>query len=160
MSRVNHISVSATDLAASTAFYARLLGAVPIATPDFAASVQWLAVGDTQLHLFESELEPTSHHHFGVEVDLDALIAAYRMADELGIFDDETFHHRLIGLPGDVAQLYLRDPSWNLIELDAVGASRLPDDLREQLRVLDDARPQRGEHAEARLYIGAQRPGR
>ena len=35
MSRVNHVSVSATDLAASTAFYERLLGAVPVATPDF-----------------------------------------------------------------------------------------------------------------------------
>jgi lactoylglutathione lyase len=157
MSRVNHVSVNASDLAEGIAFYARLLGATPIATPDFGGPVQWMAIGDTQLHVFERDLTPTSHHHFGVEVDLDVLVAAYAIAAELDSFDDEAFGGRLIGLPGDVVQLYLRDPSGNLVELDAVGASRLPDDLRAQLRVLEEARPQRGEHATARLYIGADR---
>jgi hypothetical protein len=117
-----------------------------------------MALGDTQLHIFASDLKPTSRHHFGVEVDLDTLVAAYRLTDEEGTFDDEAFGGRLIGLPGDLVQLYLRDPSDNLVELDAIGASRLPDDLRAQIRVLEDARPQRGQHAEARLYVGADRP--
>jgi catechol 2,3-dioxygenase-like lactoylglutathione lyase family enzyme len=158
MSRVNHVSVNATDLAASIAFYERLLGARKIPTPDFGAPVQWMALGDTQLHVFERDLTPTSHHHFGVEVDLDTLVAAYRLVDAEATFDDEAFGGRLIGLPGDVVQLYLRDPSDNLVELDAIGAGRLPDDLRGQLRVLEEGRPQRGEHAGARLYIGADRP--
>jgi catechol 2,3-dioxygenase-like lactoylglutathione lyase family enzyme len=158
MSRVNHVSISATDLPASIAFYERLLGAAPIATPDFGGPVQWMALGDTQLHIFASDLKPTGRHHFGVEVDLDTLVAAYRLTDEEGAFDDEAFGGRLIGLPGDLVQLYLRDPSDNLVELDAIGASRLPDDLRAQIRVLEDARPQRGQHAEARLYVGADRP--
>jgi lactoylglutathione lyase len=157
MSRVNHVSVSATDLSASTDFYARLIGATPIATPDFGTPVQWMAAGDTQLHIFQSDIRPTSHHHFGVEVDLDTLVAAYRLAEEHDAFDDDAFSGRLVGLPGDVVQLYLRDPSWNLVELDAVGASGLPENLRRRLRVLDDAIPQHGEHAEARLYIGAGR---
>jgi catechol 2,3-dioxygenase-like lactoylglutathione lyase family enzyme len=65
-SRVNHVSVSATDLAASTDFYARLLGAEPVATPDFGFPVQWLALEDTQLHIFERDSKPTQHHHLGV----------------------------------------------------------------------------------------------
>ena len=157
-SRVNHVSVSATDLAASTEFYAALLGAEPIPNPNFAIPVRWLALEDTQLHLFQSDVEPSSQHHFGVEVDLDVLVAAYRTADELGAFEDEVFGGRLIELPGDVVQLYLHDPAGNLVELDAVGASELPEDLREQLSVLEESRPQDGDHAAARLYIANDRP--
>jgi catechol 2,3-dioxygenase-like lactoylglutathione lyase family enzyme len=61
--------VAALDLRRSTDFYVELLGAGPIATPNFAIPVQWLAVGRTQLHLFERDLQPTSHHHFAVTVD-------------------------------------------------------------------------------------------
>lgn len=158
MSRINHVSVNATDLQASVEFYARLIGAEPVATPDFPGAVQWMAVGDTQLHIFASDVRAPGRHHFGVEVGLDRLVAAYRMAAELGVFDDESFGHRLVGLPGDLVQLYLRDPSGNLVELDAVGTGGLPEDLRAELRVLDEDRPQRGAHADARLFVGEDRP--
>jgi catechol 2,3-dioxygenase-like lactoylglutathione lyase family enzyme len=158
VARINHVSVSASDLSASTDFYVRLLGAVPIATPNFGFPVQWLSVGDTQLHLFQSEDEPTIQHHYGVEVDLDALVAAYRMAVELDALDDEVFNGQLVELQADVVQLYLRDPSGNLVELDAVGAHALPEDVRRRTRVLADVHPQHGEQADARLYIGADRP--
>jgi catechol 2,3-dioxygenase-like lactoylglutathione lyase family enzyme len=157
-SRVNHVSVSGTDLAASTEFYEQLLGAVVIPSPDFGFPVQWMALGDTQLHIFSSDVAPTSQHHFGVEVDLDVLVAAYRYCVERDILEGDTFGGDLIGLPGDVVQLYLRDPSGNLVELDAEGASRLPEDLRDRLRPLEEARPQPGTHADARLYIGTERP--
>jgi hypothetical protein len=116
-----------------------------------------MALGDTQLHIFGSDVEPTIQHHFGVEVDLDVLVAAHRLCAERGILEGETFGGHLIGLPGDVVQLYLRDPSGNLVELDAEGASRLPEDLRGQLRPLERTRPQPGAHADARLYIGSER---
>jgi catechol 2,3-dioxygenase-like lactoylglutathione lyase family enzyme len=155
-SRVNHVSVSATDLGASIGFYERLLGAERLPTPDFGFPVQWMGLADTQLHIFERDSDPTVHHHFGVEVDVDGLVSAYRICEELGIFDDETFHHRLIGLPGDCVQLYLRDPAWNLVELDAVApVGGLPEDMQAQIRTLEDRQPQDGEHADARLYIGA-----
>ena len=158
-SRLNHVSINASDLDRSIGFYERLLGAERVATPDFGFPVQWLALGDTQLHIFDRADTPPTHHHFGVEVDVDGLVSAYRDCESLGgSFDRATFTHHLIGLPGDVAQLYIRDPEGNLIELDAVGASRLPDDLRDQLRILEDGRPQHGEHADARLYIGSDRP--
>jgi catechol 2,3-dioxygenase-like lactoylglutathione lyase family enzyme len=151
VARINHVSVNATDLQASIAFYGELLGAEPVPTPDFGQPVQWLAVGDTHLHVFERDLQPTSHHHFAVEVD--DIEQPYRMARRLGIFDDDSFGHRLIELPGDVVQLYLRDPAGNLVELDALGAGRLSDELRADLRVLADVRPQAGEHALARLPL-------
>jgi catechol 2,3-dioxygenase-like lactoylglutathione lyase family enzyme len=158
MTRINHVSISAVDIDTAAEFYARLLGARRLPTPDFGLPVAWLALQDTQLHIFQSDEPPASRHHFGAEVDLDRIVAAYRIAEEGDLFEDETFGGRLIGLPGDVVQLYLRDPEGNLVELDAVGASRLPDELRPELKMLEEMRPQPGEHAEARLYIGPDRP--
>ena len=153
--RINHVSVNATDLERSEAFYVDLFGAEPIPTPQFGFPVRWLAVGDTQLHLFFREVEPPSNHHFAIEVD--DLAAVYRRAAELGIFERDLFDHHLIELPGDQAQLYIRDPAGNLVEIDAAGASRLPDDVRADMKVLADFRPQDGDHARARLFIGDDR---
>ena len=95
--RINHVSVNARDLQESVDFYVDLLGAEPIATPNFGIPVQWLAVGRTQLHLFERDLTPTSHHHFGVTVD--DVEPVYRAAERRDAFDDEAFGNRLVELP-------------------------------------------------------------
>jgi hypothetical protein len=65
-SRINHVSINARDLQESVDFWVELLGAEPIPTPNFGLPVQWLALGRTQLHLFERDLQPTSHHHLGI----------------------------------------------------------------------------------------------
>jgi len=149
-SRVNHVSVSARDLEEGIAFYAELLGAERLATPAFGLPVAWLALGRTQLHLFRSNDAPV-HHHFGVTVD--DLEGPYRFAERNDAFERETFGHHLIELPGDVVQLYLRDPSGNLVELDCAGVARLPDDIRAELRPLWDFRPQSEENLSARLFV-------
>jgi catechol 2,3-dioxygenase-like lactoylglutathione lyase family enzyme len=61
--RVNHVSINALNLRESVDFYVDLLGAEPITTPNFGLPVQWLALRRTQLHIFEKDLTPTSHHH-------------------------------------------------------------------------------------------------
>jgi catechol 2,3-dioxygenase-like lactoylglutathione lyase family enzyme len=149
--RINHVSVNAKNLQESVDFYVELLGAELIATPNFGFPVQWLALGDTQLHLFERDLTPTSHHHLGITVD--DVEPAYRAAERHGAFDDEAFGNRLVLLPGDVVQLYLRDPSGNLVELDHHGADRLPADIRERLVALSEFHPQDDAQQSARLYV-------
>ena len=149
--RINHVSVSARDLAESVAFYVELLGAEPIATPDFGIPVQWLALGRTQLHLFVREGEPPTHHHFGITVD--DLEPAYRAAARRDALDRDTFTNHLVELPGDVVQLYLRDPVGNLVELDCRGVDRLPGDIRAELRPLWDSIPQDPEQMGARLFV-------
>jgi catechol 2,3-dioxygenase-like lactoylglutathione lyase family enzyme len=155
-SRINHVSVNALDLQASVEFYVDLLAAEPIATPNFGIPVQWLALGRdephrTQLHLFERDLTPTSHHHFGVTVD--DLEPVYRAAERRGAFDDQAFKNRLVELPGDVVQLYVRDPAGNLMEIDQHGADRLPEDMRALLKGLWDFNPQDDEQMTARLFV-------
>ena len=147
--RINHVSVSAKDLATSVAFYAEVLGAEPVATPDFCLPVQWMALGDCQVHLFEAPVEPLSHHHFAVTVE--DLEPVFRRAEARGAFDYTAFGNHLVELPGDLAQTYLRDPAGNLIELDTPGASALPADLREQLVRLEDMRPQSEANLAGRL---------
>jgi catechol 2,3-dioxygenase-like lactoylglutathione lyase family enzyme len=150
-SRINHVSVNARDLQESVAFYVELLGAEPIPTPNFGLPVQWLALGHTQLHLFERDLRPTSHHHFAITVD--DIEPVYRAAERRGAFDRQAFGNHLVELPGDVVQLYLRDPAGNLVEIDHHGADRLPDDLRAQLKGLWDFNPQSEEQMRGRLFV-------
>jgi catechol 2,3-dioxygenase-like lactoylglutathione lyase family enzyme len=149
--RVNHVSINARDLAESVEFYVDLLDAEPIPTPNFGLPVQWLALGRTQLHLFEKDLQPTSHHHLGITVD--DLEPVYRAAERRGAFDYDAFGNHLVQLPGDLVQLYLRDPAWNLVEIDQDGVDRLPDDMRAQLKGLWDFHPQTDENMTARLYV-------
>jgi catechol 2,3-dioxygenase-like lactoylglutathione lyase family enzyme len=149
--RINHVSINALNLQESVDFYVDLLGAEPITTPNFGLAAQWLALGRTQLHIFEKDLQPTSHHHLGITVDDVAPV--YRAAERRGAFDDQAFGNRLVELPGDVVQLYLRDPAGNLVEIDHHGVDRLPDDLRAQLKGLWEFNPQSDEQMSARLFV-------
>jgi catechol 2,3-dioxygenase-like lactoylglutathione lyase family enzyme len=150
-SHINHVSVNARDLQESVDFYVDLLGAEPIATPNFGFPVQWLAVGRTQLHLFERDLKPTSHHHFAVAVD--EVEPVYRAAERRSAFDYDAFGNHLVELPGDLVQLYVRDPAGNLVEIDCPGVDRLPAELRDQLKGLWDFHPQSDEQMSARLFV-------
>jgi catechol 2,3-dioxygenase-like lactoylglutathione lyase family enzyme len=149
--RINHVSVNARDLEESVGFYVELFGAEPIPTPNFGLPVQWLALERTQLHLFERDLEPTSHHHFAITVD--DVEPVYRAAERRDAFDRRSFGNHLIELPGNVVQLYIRDPANNLVEVDQHGADRLPDDLRGQLKLLWDMNPQSEENMRGRLFV-------
>jgi catechol 2,3-dioxygenase-like lactoylglutathione lyase family enzyme len=149
--QINHVSINALDLRESTDFYVDLLGAEPIATPNFGLPVQWLALGRTQLHLFKRDLKPPSYHHLGITVD--DVEPVYRAAERRGAFDDQAFGNRLVELPGDVVQLYVRDPAGNLVEFDHHGVDRLPDDIRAQLKRLWDVNPQTEEQMSARLFV-------
>ncbi|HUA49518.1 MAG TPA: VOC family protein [Solirubrobacteraceae bacterium] len=152
-SRINHVSVNARDLGESVDFYVELLGAELIPTPNFGLPVQWLAFGHTQLHLFQRDIEPTSHHHFGITVE--DLEPVYRAAKRRGCFDHDSFRNHLVELPGDVVQLYLRDPAGNLIEIDHEGVERLPEDVRAQLKPLWELNPQSEEQLSGRLFMQA-----
>jgi catechol 2,3-dioxygenase-like lactoylglutathione lyase family enzyme len=149
--RINHVSVNARDLQESVDFYVELLGAEPIVTPNFGLPVQWLALGDTQLHVFERDVQPPSHHHLGIAVE--DLAPVYRVAEARGAFEDDTFGNHLVELPGDVVQLYLRDPAGNLVEIDHHGVDRLPAAVRARLKPLWDLHPQSDENMSGRLFV-------
>jgi catechol 2,3-dioxygenase-like lactoylglutathione lyase family enzyme len=151
--QINHVSINARVLHESVAFYIDLLEAEPIPTPNFGLPVQWLALGRTQLHLFERDLQPTSHHHLGITVE--DLERPYAVAAARDAFDRTAFGNHLVELPGDTVQLYVRDPAGNLVELDMSGADRLSPALRAELTGLWDFHPQSEDNLRGRLFVPA-----
>ncbi|MGL6279891.1 MAG: VOC family protein [Gaiella sp.] len=136
---LNHVSIVAHELATTVAFYRELFGMEEIATPDFGFPVQWLRLGDLQLHVFERPDHPPVHAHFAVTVD--DVVELIEEARRRGVLDATTFGYPLALLPGGEAQVYLRDPSGNLVEVDhpdgASARERFP-----EMVVLAELRPQ------------------
>ena len=76
----------------------------------------------------------------------------YRRAQELGVLDHDTFGNVMQELPNGAVQMYVRDPSGNLIELDHPDATTIPRHEVPGYVVLADVRPQEGDAADATLF--------
>ena len=146
---INHVTIVTRDLDEAERFYRELVGAERLPSPNFGVPVRWLRVGDMQIHLLANGGSAGGAGHFGITVD--DLAPVYERARSLGVLARAANDHHLWQLPDDVAQLYVRDPSGNLVEVNARGASALPESIRADLRVLADVQPQSDENLRARL---------
>ena len=146
---INHVSVPTLDLDESEHFYTELFGAERLFSPNFGAPVRWLRLGHMQIHLFHDSVGGSGAGHFAVTVD--DLAPVYERALELGALDPVVNGHYFWELPDGVVQLYMRDPSNNLVEVNAHSASPLPEPIRADLRALADVQPQSEENQRARL---------
>lgn len=146
---VNHVSISAPDLAASARFYRELFGLEELPTPNFGFPVRWLRVGDLQLHLFQRPAQAPSHHH--VALTVDDFETVYLRAREMGILDQAAFGHHIYELPDHNVQMYVRDPGGNLIEIDWPDVRSLDREVITDIRPLPHA--QAGENLRATLFL-------
>jgi catechol 2,3-dioxygenase-like lactoylglutathione lyase family enzyme len=146
---INHVSISAADLEESTRFYEEVFGMERIATPIFETPVQWLRVGDLQLHLFLDEAgKAPVRHHLGLTID--DFEAAYNVVRDRA---SREWGAQLVELPSGQVQLYFRDPAGNLIELNWPDADSLDRSLYPELRRLAEHIPQTTESERAVLYL-------
>lgn len=132
---ITHVSVGAKDLEESAAFYKDFLGMEEIPAPDFPFPVRWFRVGDLQLHLFHTESDAPSGHHFGL--DVDDFEALYGRAKDMGIIDGSDYFSRVYELPDGATQLYVRDPAGNMVELNYPDASDLDRSKFDEIRKLE-----------------------
>jgi YD repeat-containing protein len=146
----NHVSVHVVDMDASLRFYTEVFGMEKIPTYTFAFPVQYLRLGDLQLHLFQRDTPAPQYHHIGIEVD--DFEAVYARAKELGILEPETFRAPIRELPDGSVQMYIRDPAGNLIEIDWPDASSLDPSMVGDVPRLVDTVDQRPEAAGATLF--------
>ena len=146
--RINHVSISALDLEKSTRFYEDLFAMERIPTPTFESPVQWLRVGDMQLHLFLAEGDAPVRHHLGITID--DFDAAYQAVKALA---SDTWGWQLVELPSRQVQLYFRDPAGNLVELNWPDADTLDRSRYPELRRLADHIDQGPASAQAVLYL-------
>jgi len=118
-----------------------------IPTPTFESPVQWLRVGDMQLHLFLDDSPAPRRHHLGMTID--DFDAAYQAVSERA---SAMFGFQLVELPSGQVQLYFRDPSDNLIELN-VDVNTLDRSRYPELKKLAEHIPQGADSEEAVLYL-------
>lgn len=148
--RLNHASIHAVDMEASLRFYTEVLGLERLPSPDFDVHVEWLRLGDQQLHLFLRETDAPPYHHIGL--DVDDFEAAYRIAVERELFD-EPFGPPVRELNDGSVQMYLRDPAGNLVELDWPDVTTLDRSVLGEIKKLGDSVPQTGDALKATLYL-------
>jgi hypothetical protein len=132
-----------------------VFGMERLPSPNFSTHVEWLRVGEQQLHLFKSESPAPRSHHFAL--DVDDFEAAYLKAKELELLDDETFGAAVRELPDGAVQMYIRDPAGNVVELDWPDVSTLDRSVFITIPRVADERPQSGEAGSATLYHAAGR---
>jgi catechol 2,3-dioxygenase-like lactoylglutathione lyase family enzyme len=147
--RINHVSVGARELGPSVRFYTELFGAEEIDTPNFGYPVQWLRLGDLQIHLFRRSAAAPTYHHFAIEVD--DFETAFRKTREA--HDRNTMGAHLNELPTGQIQLYLRDPGGNLVEINCADAGALSEETRAELVRLRDRYPQDASNSKAHLDL-------
>ncbi|CAN5626599.1 MAG: VOC family protein [Rubrobacter sp.] len=148
---LTHVSISARDLEESIRFYTDFFGMEEVPSPDFSGPVSWLRVGDLQLHLFLDEGPAPARHHFAF--DVDDFEEAYRKAQEAGVQVASGNYSTVRELPGGEAQMYIKDPAGNLVEINGRDASALDPAVVGETRKI-------GGPADAVLYMEPRGEGR
>lgn len=126
-----HVSIGARDLDESVRFYEDFFGMEEVPAPNFSGPVRWLRVGDLQLHLFHDEGPAPLGHHFAL--DVDDFEEAFRKAGDLGVRDGGLYS-AVRELPDGAVQMYLRDPSGNLVEVNWRDVNTLDRNLIREIR--------------------------
>ena len=148
--RINHVSIPCRDLDESERFYREVFGLERVPAPDFRRPVRWLRLGDGQLHLMQVPDEPLEGQHFGFDVDdFEAVFVKLR---ERGALDAETHRSAVWELPDGAVQLYARDPTGNLLEINWQDVSTLDRAIVGEIPRRADDVPQSAEALTARLY--------
>jgi lactoylglutathione lyase len=148
---INHVSIGASNLQESVQFYTEIFGAECIDTPNFGYPVQWLRVGDLQLHVFERQGAAPEYHHFALAVD--DFEAVFRATRARGAHEAQAMGSHLNELPSGQVQLYIRDPGRNLVEINWNDARTLSDEVRREMVRLADRLPQNESNRRAKLYL-------
>ena len=112
---LQHVNVSVTDLARSTAFYRDVLGLPLDATPDQGFESQFFRIGSrAQIHMNVIEDVHAFRSHFCIEmVDF---MGVFHRARAAGAVDVRPWG-RVRRLPSGKMQMFVRDPDGNLVEV-------------------------------------------
>ena len=115
INEINHVTLIVDDLEAACAFYEEEFGLEPLPAFKFDYPAQFYRINDTQqLHLTEWEDAPSFRGHVCVRVD-DFNTIFHRMKAQGRI--DITPWGKVRRLPDGAMQMFIRDPSNNLIEI-------------------------------------------
>jgi len=115
--KINHVALIVKDLEAACIFYEKELGLEPLPAFLFDYPTAFFKFNDQQqLHLTEWEDAHSFRGHICVQVD-DINTLFFRMK-ALGIIDIQPWG-KVRRLPDGAIQMFVRDPSGNLVELSS-----------------------------------------
>ena len=140
---IQHVNVNVDDLDAAIPFYRDVLGLPLDETPDQGFRSQFFRIGTTQqIHMNEMRDERQFRGHFCLVVpDFMGVFARAKAANAI----DVAAWGKVRQLPNGKMQMFLRDPSGNLIEI--ANTSGEPIDLaifRDDIDNIKLVEPQRG----------------
>ena len=158
--QIQHVTMIVDDLEKACAFYEHELGLEPLPTFDLDFPAQFFRINDRQqMHVTEWEDSHSFRGH--VCLQIDDFNAAFRRMKEIGAIDVGPWGN-VRRLPDGSMQMFVRDPSGNLVELScpkevAVDDAIFDDDLVDSGETLYESQRNdaRGTHtADATLYHG------
>ncbi len=115
VTRINHATLIVDDLERSVVFYRDELGLEALPAFDFDYPAQFFRVNENQqIHLTEWEDTPSFRGHICLEVDDFNVI--YGRMKALDVIDVRPWG-KVRRLPDGAMQMFVRDPSGNLVEI-------------------------------------------
>ncbi len=114
---VHHVSFAVADLAASCAFYERVLELDPVSRPDLGLPGAWYDAGGSQIHLIQT---PEGHDVGRTPGGLTPLAdhCAFGIADyEAALANLQAKGVEILETRAEVGQLWIRDPDGHVLEL-------------------------------------------
>ncbi len=124
---LQHVNVNVDDLDLALAFYRDVVGLELDATPDQGIRSQFFRLGGgQQIHMNELSDQHAYRMHFCLVVsDFPGL---FERAKAAGAIDTRPWG-RIRRLPGGAMQMFLRDPSGNLLEIASSRDATIPSAL-------------------------------
>ncbi|WP_234734232.1 VOC family protein [Tellurirhabdus bombi] len=121
--KINHVTLIVNNLEKAGEFYANELGLEALPAFNFDYPVMFFKFNEEQqLHISEWEDTPSFRGHICVQVD-DFNSLFYRMK-ELGVVDVSPWG-KVRKLPDGAMQMFVRDPSGNLVEISSKPGSEV-----------------------------------
>jgi len=112
-----HVNILVDDLESAVKFYRDELGLATDETPEQGMPSQFFKLaGGVQIHMNEIKDERSFRAHFAI--DVDNFSEVFRRMKEIGAIDLKAWGN-VRRLPGGKMQLFVRDPSDNLVEINS-----------------------------------------
>jgi len=128
ITRINHVTLVVSDLEEAVQFYSDELGLEPLPAFKFDYPAQFYKLNDAQqLHLTEWEDVFSFRGHVCFQVD--DFNGLFRQMKALGRIDTSPWG-KVRRLPDGALQMFIRDPSGNLLEVSAAPGTPLDDDIQ------------------------------
>jgi catechol 2,3-dioxygenase-like lactoylglutathione lyase family enzyme len=154
---VNHVAVPVDDVDRAVGFYVDWFGATVVPSPRFPVPAAWILLGKVQVHLVQHPGPPSRAYHFAVTIeDREQFESTYRRADREGLLERETFPNPIYQLPNGNVQMWLRDASDNLVEVDYADVNDLSPDIVAVMKRWSDDNEQSEWNLSSSLFMPQQ----